>query len=50
MEAALAEFLQLIWLTIWNVFPNGTMVFASWFSYQSPQIIIDELEEDGLLV
>lgn len=42
MNDDFARFLQVIGLMLWNLFPNGTMIFATWLSCLG----IDELPQD----
>lgn len=47
MKSDIAQFLQVTVLMIWNLFPNGTMLFASWFSNHWPGMMLRDFEEEG---
>jgi hypothetical protein len=47
MNNDFAQFLQLTGLMIWNLFPNGTMLFASWFSNHLSGLVHQELAEEN---
>jgi hypothetical protein len=47
MNNDFAQFLQLTGLMIWTLFPNGTMLFASWCDFHWSVLILCELEEEN---
>ena len=50
MDEDISQFLQLIGFMAWNLFPNGTMLFATWFEWRWPEIVLPrEFEDDDFL-
>lgn len=50
MNDDFARFLQISVLTLWNLFPNGTMIFATWLSCHDIDVLPQDEEQDDFWI
>lgn len=50
MKVDFAQFLLLMGLTLWNFFPNGTMLLASWLSHHAIDALPQDQEQDDFWI
>lgn len=50
MNADIAGYLQVTGLILWNLFPNGTMIFATWLSCLGIDGLPQDEEQDDFWI